>query len=37
MMLAGCYGLVRAYGDVLPEASEEIGRALAGGDGKALW
>jgi uncharacterized protein (DUF1786 family) len=37
MMLAGCYGLVRAYGDVVPEAREVIERALAGGDGKALW
>jgi uncharacterized protein (DUF1786 family) len=37
MMLAGCYGLVRAYGDVVPEAREVIERALAGSDGKALW
>jgi uncharacterized protein (DUF1786 family) len=37
MMMAGCYGLVRAYGDRVPEASEVIGRALAGRDGKALW
>jgi uncharacterized protein (DUF1786 family) len=37
MMLAGCYGLVRAYGNVLPEAGEVIDRALAGGDGSALW
>jgi uncharacterized protein (DUF1786 family) len=37
MMLTGCYGLVRAYGDVLPEAREVIDRALAGGDGSALW
>jgi hypothetical protein len=37
MMLAGCYGLIRAYGDVLPETSEEINLALAGGDGKTLW
>ncbi len=36
-MLAGCYGLVRAYGNVLPEAGEVIDRALAGGDGSALW
>ncbi len=37
MMLTGCYGLVRAYGDVVPEAGEVIGQALAGDDGKALW
>jgi uncharacterized protein (DUF1786 family) len=37
MMLAGCYGLIRAYGDVLPETREEINLALAGGDGKTLW
>jgi uncharacterized protein (DUF1786 family) len=37
MMLTGCYGLVRAYGDVMPEASEIINRTLAGGDGKSLW
>lgn len=37
MMLAGCYGLIRAYGDVLPDAGEVIDRALAGGDGSSLW
>ncbi len=37
MMLAGCYGLIRAYADVLPETGEEINRALAGGDSKSLW
>jgi uncharacterized protein (DUF1786 family) len=37
MMLAGCYGLVRAYGDVVPEAGEIIDRALVGGDGSSLW
>lgn len=37
MMLAGCYGLIRAYGDVVPEACEAIEQALAGRDGKALW
>ncbi len=37
MMLAGCYGLVRAYGDMLPEAAETIDRALTGGDGSSLW
>jgi hypothetical protein len=37
MMLAGCYGLIRAYGDVLPEAREVIERALSGSDGSPLW
>ncbi|MBC8449276.1 MAG: DUF1786 domain-containing protein [Chloroflexi bacterium] len=37
MMLAGCYGLIRAYGEVVPGAGETIGRALAGGGGKPLW
>ena len=37
MMLAGCYGLIRAYGDVVSEAGEVIGRALAGGGGRSLW
>jgi uncharacterized protein (DUF1786 family) len=37
MMLAGCYGMIRAYGDVAPEACEVIEQALAGHDGKALW
>lgn len=37
MMLAGCYGLLRAYGDVVAEACEVIDRALTGGDGRSLW
>jgi uncharacterized protein (DUF1786 family) len=37
MMLAGCYGLIRAYGDLLCEVSEELNQALAGSNGKALW
>jgi uncharacterized protein (DUF1786 family) len=37
MMLTGCYGLVRAYGDVLPAAGEIIDRALAGEVSKSLW
>lgn len=37
MMLAGCYGLVRAFGDVVPEVGEDISRAFAGSDGKSLW
>jgi uncharacterized protein (DUF1786 family) len=37
MMLAGCYGMIRAYGDVAPEACEVIEQALAGHNGKALW
>jgi uncharacterized protein (DUF1786 family) len=37
MMLTGCYGLVRAYGDVVPEAREAVDQALAGGVGSPLW
>ena len=37
MMLAGCYGLVRAYGEIVPEAGEVVGQALAGGNGRSLW
>jgi uncharacterized protein (DUF1786 family) len=37
MMLSGCYGLIRAYGDVVPEACEVIDRALAGREGRSLW
>ena len=37
MMLTGCYGLIRAYGELLPQAGEAIDRALAGGGGKSLW
>jgi uncharacterized protein (DUF1786 family) len=37
MMLAGCYGLVRAYGEIVPEAGEVVGPALAGGNGRSLW
>jgi uncharacterized protein (DUF1786 family) len=37
MMLTGCYGLIRAYGDVVPGAAEIVGTALAGSNGKSLW
>lgn len=37
MMLAGSYGLVRAYADVWPDWAEPITRALAGQEGKPLW
>lgn len=37
MMLVGCYGLIRAYGEVVPEAGEITDRALAGGGGRSLW
>lgn len=37
MMLAGCYGLIRAYADLIPDHAEIIQRAMSGGDGKALW
>lgn len=37
MMLAGCYGLVRAFSRLVPETGEVIERALAGQGGKSLW
>jgi uncharacterized protein (DUF1786 family) len=37
MMLAGCYGLIRAYGDVLSGAGEVIDHTLSGRNGKSLW
>jgi uncharacterized protein (DUF1786 family) len=37
MMLAGCYGLVRAYADVSAEHGAAIGHALIGGSGRSLW
>lgn len=37
MMMAGCYGLVRAFADVYPESSVTIHEALAGGRNRALW
>lgn len=37
MMLAGCYGLARAYADVIPAWAEVITTALAGGTNKSLW
>jgi uncharacterized protein (DUF1786 family) len=37
MMMAGCFGLIRTYGQVIPTASEAIEQALSGGDGKPLW
>ena len=37
MMLAGCYGLVRAYADAQPEAGGPIRQALSGGSGRPLW
>jgi uncharacterized protein (DUF1786 family) len=37
VMLAGSYGLVRAYADLVPESAELIQRALAGQGGKSLW
>ncbi|MBF6601276.1 MAG: pyruvate formate lyase-activating protein [Dehalococcoidia bacterium] len=30
MMISGCFGLLRAFGEVHPEARDEIGRALSG-------
>ena len=37
MMMAGCYGLVRAFADVYPESSPAIQAALAGGRNRSLW
>ncbi len=37
MMLAGCYGLLRAMAEVYPEFSEPIWRSLDGGGGRAPW
>jgi uncharacterized protein (DUF1786 family) len=37
MMLTGCYGLIRAYGEMVPGAGEIIVRALTNGQGKPLW
>ena len=37
MMLAGCYGLVRAAADLWPDWRAAIQTALAGQGGKSLW
>jgi len=37
MMMAGCYGLIRAFADVSPEHAPAIERALGGSNGKSLW
>ncbi len=37
MMIAGCFGLVRAAADLLPDWREPILAALAGGDRGAPW
>ena len=37
MMLAGCFGLVRACADQLPDWAEAIDQALRGQGGKSLW
>ncbi len=37
MMMSGCYGLIRACGDVMPEYAPIIERAMKGGDGRPLW
>ena len=36
-MLAGCWGMVRAAADHLPDQRDEILAALAGDEVKALW
>jgi uncharacterized protein (DUF1786 family) len=37
MMLAGCFGLLRALAQAHPELGEPILRSLAGGGGRAPW
>ena len=37
MMLAGCYGLVKAVGEVLPEYRDEITATLGAGREKPPW
>lgn len=37
MMLAGCFGLLRAAAEVYPEMGEAIRRSLAGAAGSAPW
>jgi uncharacterized protein (DUF1786 family) len=37
MMLAGCFGLLRALGQAYPEFGEPILSSLAGGRGQAPW
>ncbi|HKJ27849.1 MAG TPA: DUF1786 family protein, partial [Anaerolineales bacterium] len=37
MMMAGCYGLLKAVGDVLPEYREEIEAAMVQGREKPPW
>jgi uncharacterized protein (DUF1786 family) len=37
MMLAGCYGLIRAYGDLSPQAIQTIDAALISRGEKSLW
>ena len=37
MMLAGCYGLIRAYGDLSPQAIQTVDAALISRGEKSLW
>ena len=37
MMLAGCFGLLRALADVYPEFAEPIQQSLRGGSGRPPW
>jgi uncharacterized protein (DUF1786 family) len=37
MMLAGCFGLLRALAEAFPDLGEPIRRSLAGGQGQAPW
>jgi uncharacterized protein (DUF1786 family) len=36
-MMTGCWGMVRAAADLLPQWADDIGRALAGGEPQSLW
>jgi hypothetical protein len=37
MMIAGCFGLLRAYADRFPEQSSEILASLHGSTKPAVW
>ncbi len=37
MMLAGCFGLLRALADVFPQFADEIQQSLRGGAGRPPW
>jgi hypothetical protein len=37
MMIAGCFGLLRACADLVPAWRDPITAALAGRTGRSLW